>query len=206
MAITVYSAPTVLRQAQWSLRTEDTVSRPAGAYSLDVGGLDFGGERWRLTIVTPIMSYEDAGQVLSWCDQLREPDAVAELPSPPGAYRIGTCNFNVIYAAASANAMTRSLSVGGIGAGKTIRAGTLISVAGQLHRVLLDVTGDAAMLRLKPRLRKPVELNEPISTSFQNVVGRFRLMNNPALDIDAGGGSQSGIAPRPITLEFVEHF
>lgn len=202
---TIIDAPAALRMAQLSLRAVDTLAEVRSVYSGAEGRIDYGGEWWELTVVTPPMLWDDAAEVAAWCDRLRADDAVARIEMLALMARRGTTTADTITLNANAAAGGRTVSVSGLGAGATLLAGAMLHTQGdRLHRLRQGVTADGsgtASLDLFPRLRSGLSAGAVLRLSgTPRPRGLFRLQGRPGHEFDAG----SGAVVQPKTLTFIE--
>lgn len=196
----IIDAPVALKRAQMSLRGRDTVAETRSVYTGAESRIDYGGEWWELTIVTPPMRWDDAADVAAWCDRLRDDDAVARIELAGLMARRGTTTAETVAVTANAAASSRTVSVDGLGASATLLPGSFLHTPGdRLHRLRQSVTGDAATLSLFPRLRDALSIGAVLRLA-PRPRGLFRLQDRAGIDLDASGGA----TVQPMTLTFVE--
>lgn len=202
----IIDAPAALTRARFALEASDTVSETRGVYDGVESRLDFGGEWWRLTIVTGVLSEADQGDVFAWCDLLRDADAVARIRLDPVLTPLGTTAAATIAVTGAASAGQRAVAVDGLGAGATLLARSYLSTPGdRLHRLRVSATADgagAATLELFPRLRDPLAPGAALRLGGgTKPAGLWRLQGRPAhaLSRDVPPGYAE-----PQTLTFLE--
>lgn len=198
------SVPAALKGAQFSLIASDTLAQTASIYTGKIHRLDFGGEWWEATLVTPPMTPAAADEVLGWCDLLRQEESVTKLPIP--AFPAGTSSASDILLASDVDAGVSFVDFNGIGAGQTITAGTLLTDGfGRLYRVKRTVTGDgsgAASLALFPRLRQAGATGDAFTiVRHQALSGVWYLQERPP---QSWAFQRLGSNVEPMTLTFVE--
>lgn len=199
----IIAAPAALEYEQASLRAVDTVAETRSVYSGAESRLDFGGEWWELTLVTIPMQWGDAAEIAAWCDRLRDADATAQIDLSSLTTRLGTTAAATITLTSGAAAGQRSVAVTGLGAGKTLLAGSFIATAAnRLHRLRQSVTASgtgAATLDLFPRLRDALSTSAVLTIGAP--AGLWRLQGRPGHDWSA---PQFGSLVAPKSLTFVE--
>lgn len=206
--MTIHPAPPEFRLAELSLMARDTVAETRSLYSGRETRLDFGGQWWECQAQTAALTRDQAGALSAWAAQLRRADALARFAVDHIAPRRGTTTAATVSASAAA-AGAEVLTVSGLGAGKTLLAGSLLSdPEGRLFSLRADVTADgagSAALALFPRLRQPV--SAAATFRLTGVLSLWRLQEAPPLSFSVSlGRGAAGQNAGPMVWRFVEAF
>lgn len=191
---------------RFEMRIEWNTRIFTGPYVPSVQTLDLLGERWFVSMDTTLGTEDlDAGEREAFFDRLRGPVNRIALwnlarPVPLGTFGAGQ-NINVVNGSlqpvtvvnaalqvvnvVGGTAVTTGAAVKGANtitvthiAGRTLRAGDMLGINGQLVRVLANVTfsGASATVEFAPRLRADVPSNTVIVYDRPTAV--FMLMSN----------------------------
>lgn len=201
MATTYIEPPASFRIATFSVGMLDGLSQNRGTYSGAERRLETGGEIWIAGLDLIHMTPEQSLPVQALCHRLMRADAALVLGAPSGAVQLGTTRVGLLTLNGPAGAGATDVDVSGLGAGKTLLAGSYINFGTRrLHQVIEDATANGsgdATLTILPRLRQNYSNGSSLKINPANIKSIWRLNASP----------QFTIAPhlfQPVRLELYE--
>ncbi|WP_340109456.1 hypothetical protein [Pikeienuella sp. HZG-20] len=201
MATKYLTLPASLRVKSFIPGMIDGLSQNRGPYSPAERRLETGGEFWVAALDLVPMEPEMGQQIQALSYRLMRADAALQLGPPSRAVKRGTTSDAALTLDGPAAAGATDIDVAGLGAGRTLLAGSYITLdAKRLHQVVEDVTADGAgkaTLVVLPRLRSGYSGGTFIRVKVADLRSVWRLSASPRLAYDAPVFS-------PVRLELYE--
>lgn len=167
----------------------DGLSQNRGPYSGAERRLETGGEIWVAALELAPMRPEVAQEFQAISRDLMRADAALRLGAPSFAQKRGTASGAALRLDGSAAAGATDIDVYNMGAGKTLLAGSYITIdARRLHQVVDDATADGAgkaMLTILPRLRESYISSTRVRVNPPDLLSMWRLNASPTLEFQA---------------------
>jgi len=198
------SVPSALKAATFSL-TPRKIN--AGTASTFTGAQQIvkWASIWELTIITPPMNRDNGGASVEAFINSLDGQYGTFLFGPPHAKAIrGTANTSGVTVSAVASSGSTSLSLTGLGATTTLKAGDYFQLGSssttRLYQIMADVTSDSsgnATIEIRNPLRSAAAIGDTVTLASPQ--GLWRLKNNGVgWSVGVGGLYQA------ITIEAVE--
>lgn len=195
MSTVIQDAPAALMRASLSLPRGDTIAQTRGAYDGVMSEVDFGGQWFTLSLMTPVLRPAEAAAVHAWVMLIRQPGVVGRIDLGDALGRFGTASVETATLSAAGTAGDAEIALEGLDG--TLDAGSYVSIADRPYYVLGATEGGLAIW---PRLRAAYPSGEVVQLG----AGRRGLWKPVGLPPHEWAFDRLGQLSPAIAIEFRE--